>query len=102
MEKKVRPDNQKATSLFSASPTLATAGSTDTMGHEIIPAKPVTYENARNVKLPCHMFKPHVRNPDFFDRTAVLQLLDKTLFPDTENMDSNATLKTFALCGMGG
>jgi hypothetical protein len=58
----------------------------------------------KNPKLPCLSMKVHKRKADFFGRHDVLDLIDKNLLPENRrNVTFNeGSLRSFALCGMGG
>lgn len=59
---------------------------------------------ARRIKLPCHFTRPHSRNRDFFSRSAILNLVEEALLPNSTSSedDFQESLRTFVLCGMGG
>ncbi|KAF2181561.1 hypothetical protein K469DRAFT_792039 [Zopfia rhizophila CBS 207.26] len=52
------------------------------------------------LKVPLHLLKPAVQNPNFFGRENILDLIDASLLPP--NSGVNPILKSFALCGLGG
>ena len=58
----------------------------------------------KNPKLPCLSMKAHKRKADFFGRQEILDLIDKNLLPENRrNVTFNeGSLRSFALCGMGG
>lgn len=85
----------------------ATAGSSDFVDFTFIPriASQPTIEPIHSVKLPCHLFGPHPRNTEFFSREDILESISQALLPEQAKEDLQTTkssLKTFALCGMGG
>lgn len=58
----------------------------------------------KNPKLPRLSMKVHKRKADFFGRQDILDLIDKNLLPENRrNVTFNkGSLRSFALCGMGG
>ncbi|KAF2120273.1 hypothetical protein BDV96DRAFT_642115 [Lophiotrema nucula] len=84
------------------SPANATGGSSDIASYEMIPRKPVTYNSRKEANVPCFLMRPHVQNPDFVGRGAVFDALDEALLPRSDNEFGGSSLKTFALCSMGG
>lgn len=81
----------------------ATAGSTKG-SFEVIPL-PASFEPAKkDPVLPCYSMGPYEQNGEFFGRTEVLGMIDQTFFSSQESgmpMDMGS-LRSFALCGMGG
>ena len=59
--------------------------------------------DSRQIRLPFYFTKPHARNPNFFIRPAVMNLLDTSLVPSEVSIDPfEQNLRTFVLCGMRG
>ncbi|KAI0120070.1 P-loop containing nucleoside triphosphate hydrolase protein [Nemania sp. FL0031] len=58
----------------------------------------------RDPRLPCISMKTHKRRDDFFGRQDILDLIDKNLLPENRrNVNfGEDSLRSFALCGMGG
>ncbi|KAM3476171.1 hypothetical protein MY8738_007067 [Beauveria namnaoensis] len=58
----------------------------------------------KNPSLPCFSMQVHKRKSDFFGRQDILDLIDETLLPDQqEGIDTGpSSVRSFALCGMGG
>lgn len=86
---------------------FATAGSSDS-GFEIVPQISAFPSTRNRLILPCHFF-PVPRNKNFFNRTDVLQALEKEFFSspqgwsDEESSQSGGhDPRTFAICGPGG
>lgn len=59
--------------------------------------------NQKQARLPCYLFGPHERNPEFTGREDILEILDQALLPHSlPDSPGQNELKTFALCGVGG
>lgn len=58
----------------------------------------------KNPRLPCFSMKAHKRQPGFFGRQDTLDLIDAHLLPrNMRNVTfAEASLRSYALCGMGG
>ncbi|CAN9210774.1 unnamed protein product [Alternaria alternata] len=108
------PSNQNSSTLPDSGD--AVAGSTTQASYEVVEVDlPVSFDPVkRSPKLPCFSVTSQEQNTAFFGREAVLRQIDKFLRPkatrDPEDLvgEANllsapeATLKTFALCGIGG
>lgn len=80
----------------------ATAGmSNDMSSFEILPLKEPIGGMYQEVNLPQYLFTPHARNPNFFARKDTLNVLKQALLPERASSHT-ASLKSFALCGVGG
>ena len=92
----------------------AAAGSTTQASYEVVEL-PTSFDLIkRNPKLPCFLVTAQEQSPTFFGREAVFLQIDEFLLPktpqdpDASSGEANisnspdATLKTFALCGIGG
>ncbi|EGX95344.1 NB-ARC and TPR domain protein [Cordyceps militaris CM01] len=58
----------------------------------------------KNPTLPCFSMQVHKRNSEFFGRQDIFDLIDETLLPDKQEViDAGPfSVRSFALCGMGG
>ena len=83
---------------------LASLGSSDASKFDMLPLSWGISGVSRTVNLPCYMLKPHMPNPEFYGRKAVLQSLRDALTPpiSKDHVTASVGLKTFALCGIGG
>lgn len=86
------------------SPPQATAGSTDTSSFDIIPSRSSFSEPERAVRLPCYLLRPHTQNPMFHGRQDILTQVNIALALTLEGTHraSLTSLRSFALCGLGG
>jgi hypothetical protein len=75
--------------------------SVDMSSFDILPLKEPIEGIYQEVNLPQYFFKPHTRNPDFFARQDILDVLKQALGPPGAPSQSTS-LKSFALCGAGG
>jgi hypothetical protein len=80
---------------------LATEGTLDS-GYDIVPM-PVVTKAVTNVSIfPYHSI-PVSRNKDFYDRVAILDMIDRHFFPPGKsNYEEGNNAITFAICGPGG
>jgi hypothetical protein len=90
--------------MRSSDPTGATFASTNrsTSLGSLPPARAYT-EGRQNPHLPCHILGRHPRNPNFFGRGDVMEQIDSHLLPKhSSGNDEISSLRSFALCGLGG
>ncbi|KAI8258387.1 tetratricopeptide repeat domain-containing protein [Colletotrichum sp. SAR11_239] len=73
--------------------------------NQVIDRATTTFEVVKSdPKLPCFSIQVHKRMKDFFGRQDILDLIDESLLPDRQVTISSgaASVRSFALCGMGG
>ena len=92
------------TPITNLSPPQATDGSTDIFGFEMVSGVSTLTSQQTTVELPCYLLGPNTRNPMFHGRRDILAMVSNALVPTESNEDrhQNATLRSFALCGLGG
>lgn len=66
----------------------------------------IDFKTYRAPQLPCYMHRNHRRNPTFFGREEILEAIEKALLPPSKDGScvraENKSLRSYALCGMGG
>lgn len=97
---------RKQSPLLGGNTSLITeqGSSVPSQGYEFVPTVANFCVSRREPQLPCYILESTVRNPDFFGRNDILQVLENALLPSRAKFISSESscTKYFALSGMGG
>ena len=99
-------ESRKQSQLLGRNSSLVTeqSSSVPSQGYEFVPTIANFSVARKEPRLPCYVLDSIVRNPDFFGRKDILQILENSLLPSRAKFISSESSSTryFALSGMGG